>query len=195
MSDTPGGKDWWQAANGKWYHPKRAPGDQFDGRSPVQWPTRKKTNPLPTEPTPEMKQAAWIGIVGGAVAIVSAFLPWMTAVEFYGALNRNAFQMGNNLSFSWDGLAILFLGGVSIGIGLSRLKQFRMPGGLATSAVWPGIGLAALVFVDAGSIRHWIDSHSGSGATLGMGYGLYIAGAAALAIFASGATLHRLDKS
>jgi len=139
-----------------------------------------------------MRQAAWIGIVGGTAAVAAAFLPWMTAVGFYGTINRNSLQMGANLSFSWDGLAVIFLGVVGVAIGLSRVKQFRMPSGLASSSIIPGLALLALVVYDGIKISQWVTDHPA--ASLGIGYGVYIAGAGGIAVLVSGVMLRRLDQ-
>ncbi len=53
----------------------------------------------------------WMAIIGGALMIVGAVLPWVTASAAFGvSLSRNAFQLGNNNGFSIDGVVAVIIG-------------------------------------------------------------------------------------
>lgn len=184
------GPDWWQAADGLWYDPHRAPGDKWDTARPAAWPT---TQPTPGPPSPETRQASWIVILGGVVTTVSAFLPWMTATAYGTTFQRNSLQMGANSSLSWDGIAILALGLVSVLIGISRLAQFPMPDLLAHSPTIPGLGIMGMAAYDGYKITvNWVNPHPDL--DLSVGYGVWVCGIAGLVVLAGGLSLRKIGQ-
>lgn len=77
----------------------------------------------------------------GGLMIVGCLLPWVSyTTAFGGSLDRNAFQLGQDLGFSAQGLVGVFLGLVTVLLGLCRLNRTRMPAWLAHSPLWPGLG-------------------------------------------------------
>jgi hypothetical protein len=119
----------------------------------------------------------WMAIIGGALMIIGAVLPWATATTAFGGnLSRNAFQLGNNAGFSIDGVVAVLMGVVTIVIGGVRLTNSRSPRFLQRSAIITGV-VAILICADrysglnnlANSVR---GSHSLVSASIGYGFWL-----------------------
>lgn len=64
---------------------------------------------------------ALVSVAGGALLIVSAYLPWVTAAAFIVSVARNAFELGDGPASSWPGLALVALGVVAAAVGVVRL--------------------------------------------------------------------------
>jgi hypothetical protein len=75
------------------------------------------------------------------VASVSSVLPWFTSSGGYAPTSLNAFQFGNNGSFSIDGVFLTALGIVGVAVGVTNLRN-ALPRFLTLTPMWLGVGVA-----------------------------------------------------
>lgn len=132
-----------------------------------------------------------ITICGGVLAVLSAFLPWMSVHVLLDTLDRNAFQLGGaNLGFSADGLVLVLLGLVAVLIGITRAVRGSMPPFVQRSPIVVGIALAIVPAARVGSIHTLTHNLSASPflASASVGFGLWLAFLAAAITFVSGLT-------
>jgi hypothetical protein len=120
--------------------------------------------------------------------IVGCLLPWVSyTTVFGGSLDRNAFQLGQDLGFSAQGLVGVVLGLVTVLLGLCRLNRARMPAWLAQSPLWPGIGAGiflALAFPSA---------TSSTGVFASYGVGIWVFGVGVVTALGSALILRMTD--
>jgi hypothetical protein len=147
--------------------------------------------PQTTAGTPPNVGGGVITICGGLLAVLSAFLPWMSAHVLLATLDRNAFQLGANLGFSADGLVLVLLGLVAVLIGITRAVRASMPPFVQRSPIIVGIGLAVVPAARVGSISHLAQSVSANSslASASVGFGLWLAFFAAAITFIGGLVL------
>src|SRR2546422_2304697 len=119
----------------------------------------------------------WITILGGALAVLSAFVPWFTAQAAFVSVNRNAFQLGSGQGFSADGVVLLILGIVTILIGLGRSMRVTLPAFIQRSPIVTGIAVAIVPLLRVGSINDLVQRVRGASslASASIGFGVWIA--------------------
>jgi hypothetical protein len=150
------GAGWWLASDGKWYapelHPDYRPPPPPRTYTPPHEPEHGQSPPVAgTAPQSQrsgstLPAGAWFSILGGSLMAIGCFLPWLSAsVYIGGGLSRNAFQLGDNLSFSIDGVIGVGLGAIAMVIGIARLTNSSMPRFIQSSSAVVGIGGAILV--------------------------------------------------
>lgn len=84
----------------------------------------------------------WVLVVAGLMAAAGSLLPWEQANVGIASLTRNGFQLGNNLSFSSDGLVVLLLGAIGALIGITRLAGRPFPRWINDSPILVGLIIA-----------------------------------------------------
>lgn len=134
---------------------------------------------------------AVITILGGGLLLLSAFLPWMSARVIFATLSRNAFQLGNQLGFSADGLVLVLLGLVALLIGITRSVRASLPAFIQRSPIIVGIAAGLVPLLRVGSINslaHQVSASSGL-ASASVGFGLWLAIFAALITIVGGLVL------
>lgn len=119
--------------------------------------------------------------------VVGCFLPWLSATVFIGGgLSRNAFQLGNKLAFSIDGVIGVGLGAIAVVIGIVRLTNTSMPRYIQSSSAVVGLGGAILVanrWSSLNALVHKAQNALGNVGTASLGVGIYmVAVGAGLAI-------------
>ncbi len=77
-------------------------------------------------------------------------MPWETSTTILVSFSRNTFQLGKNLSFSWDGVWILLFGLLATALGVARLTGGPVPALLSRSQILDG---AILLFIAIGDER------------------------------------------
>jgi len=120
---------------------------------------------------------AAISILGGGLLLLSAFLPWMTARVAFASISRNAFQLGNQMGFSADGLVLTLLGLVAILIGITRSLRASLPVFIQRSPIIVGIAAVLVPLVRVGSINSLAQKVSSSSglASASVGFGVWLA--------------------
>lgn len=211
MSDTSQGYGWWLASDGKYYPPERHP-EYVAPSPPGQSSQPEYKAPPPPGPSVELSDSdelesgdstlpagAWLTIIGGVVAVVSGFLPWFSFTStFSGSLNRNAYQLGNNSSFSVTGAVLLLLGTVGIVIGIARLTRSRMPNFLQRSPIVLGCAVALAAVLQISSINHLaekVNNTCNAQCTASIGFGLYTALGGAALLLVGGVVLRTNNDS
>jgi hypothetical protein len=122
------------------------------------------------------KGASWVVIAAGSLLIVSTFLPWSTVMALGGSLNRNGLQLGQNGSFSWDGLITLGFGLLILFNGIGRVAGFTVPGLLNTSPLVLGLVVTVgIVALDIPPIESYIHKVNALGISASIGYGIWVA--------------------
>jgi len=126
-----------------------------------------------------MPAGAWLAIVGGAIVGIGTFLPWMSFTGVF-SLNRNAFQLGNNLSTTADGPVLLVLAIVTVLIGITRLARSSMPRFFQRSTLVTGLVMLIWVILEYSSVHSFVTQHSTNAilGSVGYGYWLCIVGSA-----------------
>jgi len=136
---------------------------------------------------------AWFSILGGAIAVVSGFLPWVMATTgLGGGFTRNAFQFGAHESFSVDGVVLMVLGTIAVIIGIVRLTNSAMPRFLQRSPIVLGIVVALVPLNRLPAINssvHNIQNACSGACTASIGYGVYTAFVGALLMLIGGFVL------
>jgi uncharacterized paraquat-inducible protein A len=119
---------------------------------------------------------AVITMFAGALMILGAFLPWMSAQAAFFSINRNSFQLGNQSGFSPDGVFLLVLGIVTILIGVSRSMRTALPAYIQRSPIITGIGAVVVALARVGSINHLVQQvrTASSLASASIGFGLWL---------------------
>ena len=145
--------------------------------------------------TSNVAGAAWITLVGGVLLAVGSFLPWATAQIFVVSLNRNGMQLGQNDSFSLDGLVTLILGLVTVLIGVGRLSNFAIPRYIQRSAIVAGFAAGAIAIYDINSVRNLVDTQQSAapGGVFAVGYGIYVVVSGAVIAVLGGLILRTND--
>ncbi|MHB1988914.1 MAG: zinc ribbon domain-containing protein [Acidimicrobiales bacterium] len=133
--------------------------------------------PAPADKPTDQRAGAWITLGGGAILVVSAFLPWFTASVFSQSISRNGMQLGQGDSFSVDGLIILLLGLVAVLIAIGRLAKFSLPRWVQSSPVVVGLVASVYAALDIPGIDHLVASvrQRSSLVTASTGFGVYLA--------------------
>jgi hypothetical protein len=142
------------------------------------WPddVLHQTNTVPVVSRSTTTGIEWLLIFGGALMIIGSFLPWAQERIFAFSVDRNGMQMGNNLSFSIDGLFTVFLGALIALIGITNLTGTTFPRWIKRSAIWLGIlGLSTSIY-DYSSINDTVNKLSSQYSTgsFSVGYGLWM---------------------
>jgi hypothetical protein len=139
-------------------------------------------------------------LAGGVLAMIGAFLPWVTAtvpgdsaLSFPGlTLNRDAFQLGNQLGFSADGVVLMVLGVVALVVGVTAVTPIAVPRWWQRIALLPGVLVTLVVFNRYGAIEQLVRTvKKDSGATLvaSVGYGFWVAAIGGFLALAGGIIL------
>jgi hypothetical protein len=133
----------------------------------------------------------WITILGGALAVLSALVPWFTAQAGFVSVSRNSFQLGNNQGFSADGVVLLILGIATILIGLGRSMRVALPSFIQRSPIVTGIAILIVPFLRVGSINDLVQRVHGISAlaSASIGFGVWIAIVAGLVSIVGGLVL------
>lgn len=130
----------------------------------------------------------WLLVIAGVLGAVGSLLPWETVNTGLSGFTRNGFQLGSDLSFSWDGLVVLGLSVVAGLIGLSSLTGRPFPRWLNSSPIILGICLLAETISDENSLSTQIHNLERRGlpgfATIG--YGLWLAVVAGAIVLLAG---------
>ena len=131
-----------------------------------------------------------MAIIGGALMIVGAVLPWVTASAAFGeSLSRNAFQLGSNNGFSIDGVVAVIMGVITILIGIVRLTNSQSPRYLQRSAIVTGV-IAILICANRYSaLNNLVNSATSAShglATASISYGFWILGLGGAVAIAAG---------
>jgi len=142
QQDTQSGQWYQQAPDGTLHTYGPSPGEGDDGYD--------RDQPVTAGPV-----GAWFAIIAGVLLTISAFLPWLSASSSLASISRSGFQLGANDGFSADGVIALALGVVTVGIGIARLTNSRMPRWLTRSTIVTGIGAGLLFASDIGSVVAW----------------------------------------
>jgi hypothetical protein len=125
-----------------------------------------------------MPAGAWLSILGGGLAVVASFLPWVTGTSALGVtVTRNAFQFGANYGFSVDGVVLVALGVIGAVIGIARLTKTAMPRYLQRSPIVLGLVVAAVAVNRIPSINdlvHSVNNACSGNCSATMAYGVYI---------------------
>lgn len=142
-----------------------------------------KAPPLP--PTETIRSAnpatlatgAWLAIAAGVLAVISSFLPWEHLSAVFVSVDRNGFQLGQNESFSPDGLIVLLLGMVTAIIGITRLTRTPAPSFLQRSPILTGIAIIVVGALEISPINQQIQTieNASSAAAGSIGFGLWLA--------------------
>lgn len=149
-----------------------------------------------TEPASTTVPAgAWLAIIGGLIIAISSLLPWVTASVFTVTLNRNGFQLGNDNSFSVDGVICIILGVVTVLIGIVRLTNSASPRFIQRSAIVTGIG-AGLVYANRyGDLQNFVKGlNAKPDVTASVAYGFWLLAVGAAITFVSGLILHSASR-
>jgi len=136
---------------------------------------------------------AIITMFGGGMLVLSALLPWMTAQALMITINRNAFQLGDRMGFSADGLVLTLLGLVAILIGITRAVRTSLPPFIQRSPIIVGVFAVFVPLLRIGSINalaNQVSSASGL-ASASVGFGLWLAIFAAVITVVGGIVLRK----
>ncbi len=176
-----------QAPDGQWQELR---GDGYWYPVGTPWPAATAIPMAPNATT--VPAGAWMAIIAGIIMGVSALLPWLSASAFGQSINRNAFQLGNNYGFSIDGIVAIFLGVVTVVIGIVRLTNSRPPPFLQRSPIITGV-FAILVCVNRYSginnvAKHVVQVSNGE-VSDSISYGFWLLGVAGLIAIVSGLIL------
>jgi len=146
----------------------------------------------PSEARPDVA-GALITIFGGVLLIVSAFLPWLSAQAFVASVSRNAFQLGDQMGFSPDGLVLVLLGLVAVLIGATRLMKASLPRWVQRSPIIVGIGALLVPISEVGAINDLARQVSTASdlATASVGFGVWLAILAAAVTVVGGFVLRK----
>ena len=191
---NPSGAWEWLSDNGGWLPQPMAPllgAAKSNGSVPLS--VRNDSVPLsaPNDTTPA---GAWLTIAGGILLTVGTLLPWGTATApLVGSISRNAFQLGNDNSLTFDGPVLLFLGIITVVIGITRLTGTAMPRFLQRSSIVTGIVAALVIADDYSGLHDWAKQLNSSRVTTiaAIGYGFWICSAAALLCIVGGLVLRK----
>lgn len=115
--------------------------------------------------------AAWGAVAAGVLMALGSFLPWIQTP----LITRNGFQLGNDLSFSMDGVIALVLGLATIAIGISRLTNAPLPRGLQKSPIVTGLAAGVLCLIDESELSGLVNKVNDTGfalVTASIGYGV-----------------------
>jgi hypothetical protein len=129
--------------------------------------------------------------------VAACFFPWVTSQSaLVGSAQRNAFQLGSlGGEFSPDGAIGVFLGLVTVLLGLCRLKRAVKLVWLARSPLWPALGCGILLALDIPSLNHSDAEFNQVAATFGvvasLGLGVWVFAAGAVVAAASALLLRR----
>ncbi len=118
----------------------------------------------------------WVLIVAGVLAVIGSFLPWEQVSAGILSFNRNGYQLGNDLSFSPDGLIVTGLGAIAALIGLTRLTGRQFPRWLNGSPTVLGAVILFFGISDERSLSSTVSSLAArySQDLFSVGYGVWI---------------------
>lgn len=140
--------------------------------------------------------AASFTIIGGVIAGVSSFLPWVSGTGPFLSISRNAYELGANDGFSIEGIIVVVLGAIAIIIGIVWLTDTDLPSSLLRFPSFPrlteseasrylqlspfvlGVAIAAVAGIGIPSINglvHRVQDNCQGACTASMGYGVYAA--------------------
>lgn len=193
----PDGQKEWLGRDGNWYSSERLaiaasaafPRGPYVAPAPSPTPVQAPIGAYPVyqSEASTLPAGAFLAITAGGLIAIGAFLPWFS-VSAAGSVTRNAFQLGNDFSFSADGVVLLLVGIVAALIGVVRLTKTAMPRWIQSSTILPGVVAIAAVVNRYGSIQSLANQMNASAhglfvASVGYGIWLPVAGGA-LAIVA-----------
>ncbi len=122
----------------------------------------------------------WSGaviLIGGALAALGSFLPWITATAaFVGTINRNGLDGGG------DGLITIALGIVIILLGVALLARSGNPRTARIGAAICGLALGWVAVADINSINERIRSLNSTLAAASVGMGIIVIAFAAVLV-------------
>jgi hypothetical protein len=118
-----------------------------------------------------------VALVGGALLVLSAFLPWFTATVFTLSISRNGMQLGQGDSFSIDGLLMVLFGVEVLIVAVTRLTAAQLPTWLQSSTIVVGVAAVAVALFEIPSVNDLVNHvrQSSSIAVASVGFGLYVA--------------------
>jgi hypothetical protein len=162
----------WQylAPDGYWYEGNGPPPRELPAPSRPFRPLLAPPATAATASSDTLAAGAWLAIVGGFVAGIGTLLPWMTFTGFAG-LNRNAFQLGANLSTTADGPVLLILAIVTVVNGITRLARSSMPRFIQRSTLVTGVVMLIWVALEYSGLHSFVTQHSTSAILGSVGYG------------------------
>ena len=154
---------------------------EFDSlKAGLLWTVDEAPRGVPYEaetPSPIPTGWEWLLAIAGALVALGALLPWEQGSSGFASFSRNGFQLGNNLSFSPDGLIVLGLGIIAGLVGITRLTGHAFPRWLNGSPVILGGVILLETISDERSISSTVQSlqRQYPNASYSVSYGLWLA--------------------
>lgn len=154
--------------------------------------TLRATSPVDQPVDPKVLAVpAWIAVGGGVAMIVGSFLPWITATApFIGSFTKSGVDGGG------DGMFSVALGAIVAALGLTLLKGtgrfFPKAMGVISAG---GLGLLLAIY-ESNNVRDRIADVTAKSDLIvaSVGSGLYLIGAAAVAVIVAGVmAAHRVN--
>lgn len=139
-----------------------------------------------SQTAPNAVAGAVFALIGGALIVVGTLLPWVTERDAFALLNRNAFQLGPNLSVTFAGPVVLAFGALSIVIGIVRLLNSSMPRYVQGSTIVTGLVSGAII-----AYNYPVNSNRAVITTVAYGYWICAVGAGLA--FLGGVMMRRPD--
>jgi hypothetical protein len=117
---------------------------------------------------------SWLVLLGAAVLIIAAFLPWFTASAAFVSVSRNAFQLGQDEGFSIDGLVMVAAGIVAGLVAIAHLRHTTLR--VKWSAIVAGLVAAIWAGFDVANINQsLVDPVKAKGGVASVGFGVWLA--------------------
>ena len=132
--------------------------------------------------------SATLALTGGGLIAASSVMPWFIVALGAGQVVRNGFQLGNDLSFSVDGMIVVVAGLTSMTVGVRQLRKSASATSWACLPIAAGLAALAVAADQLPSLESLgihVEALYGGGSA-GPGYGLDVLIAGAGLAIASG---------
>lgn len=131
------------------------------------WGQYPGTGPVPPAGRPAVKVGGWLLVVGGAIAFVGAFLPWVTAAG-ESLTGFDDFVTSDLTLVEAPGIASVLGGVIGIGFGVALVAAGRILALCILAIIAAAIGLIVGIglLVIAGDVASWTGGTIGIGAVL-----------------------------
>lgn len=101
-------------------------------------------------------------MIGGVLLVIAPFLPWLSVsgTIFLGEVDLNAFQLGDiahGSSFTWDGVELVALGVLTLGVGVIRLTTVALPKAILHGTVLLGLLAGSICINRYRLMNHAVD--------------------------------------